>query len=196
MRLTFIWPPLAELECFLATRQYEDIWRRDGVRIVRALQRHAGLRFRQQEIRVQIHDGVSMAGTDTEPVLLNVQNVSDNDKRAALMHELGHMLLRGHQILPSVEDTEQWLLETERYLHLFLWDAYEEAYGADFVQWYIDNVQLRAAQTSDHDRLTLLLTLAKLPRAERRRDLQRILAEHAGLPPARHSSRRENGVLE
>lgn len=71
------------------------LWlREDGARIERCLESCTGLRFQQRMIEATVHEGQSMSGTTTRPMRLNIRNNTLNKKRIALVHELGHRLLR------------------------------------------------------------------------------------------------------
>lgn len=97
MKLIFIYPAgIENLELFLATHAYEDIWNQDGSRIIKQMCHYTHLDFLQPEIEVLVHDGQSMSGMKGVPMRLSVHNTSLFEKRNALIHELSHRLLFGN----------------------------------------------------------------------------------------------------
>lgn len=122
---------------FLATKQYEAIWHDDATKIVEAFHEITNLEFKQRQIKVKVHDGGSVSGAAHKPMRLNVNNRTIDEKRAALLHELGHRLLGGNGINSMFGADTEFVEDEERRLGLFIFDVYKRVYGQSFVQSYI-----------------------------------------------------------
>ena len=85
-----------------AVREYQDIWRREGQRIVDAMERTTGLRFEAGPIGVVVYEGPSNSGFRERPMRLGAR-YSTATKRATLVHELAHRLI-GELVPASFED--------------------------------------------------------------------------------------------
>ena len=137
MKLTFLSiEDLLRFDLIMATSAYERIWKQDGEKIRHVFKKHTGLKFQQKEIKVTVHDDVSMSGTLTKPMRLNTRNYTLSTKRFALVHELGHRLLSGNQLGSREEDEQKYIDEEHRRLYLFEGDVIKELYGPEiFHEW-------------------------------------------------------------
>jgi len=137
MKLLFIYPKdRMNLGLTLATAAYEKIWLKDGERIQQVLARYTGLHFQQKEIRVEVHDGVSLSGTLDTPMRLNLRNDTLHLKCFALIHELGHRLLSGNGIGSKEEDDDEFVEEEHMRLYLFEGEVIQALYGNGvYAEW-------------------------------------------------------------
>lgn len=150
MKLRFVYPSLDQLGIFLATKQYEDIWLHDEDKIVKAFHALTGLNFQQRQISVRVHNGQSMSGSRYWPMRLNVNKQTLDEKKAVLLHELGHRLLGGNGINSPIDDKDESTEDEERRLGLFIFDVYEAVYGMDFVKTYVAHAKAIVTTNGDN----------------------------------------------
>ncbi|MBI3572501.1 hypothetical protein HY091_03155 [Candidatus Kaiserbacteria bacterium] len=82
-------------------KEFETIWRADGDKIVSQLQSVTGLAFREREINAAVFSGPSHSC----PLALRAESDFIN-KRATLIHELGHRILRGRANMKRLSKLE------------------------------------------------------------------------------------------
>ncbi len=92
-----------------AAEEYRAIWAAEGARMIAALEAATGLSFPEAPVEVIVYEGVSWAGLGGRPMRLRASYSAD-EKRAALVHELGHRLI---EPLP-------WRAERDEHRTLFL----------------------------------------------------------------------------
>ena len=102
-----------------AAREYGEIWRDDGVKMVDALESVSGLRFDDTSIRAIVLEAPSSSGFREIPMRLRA-SYPPATKGATMMHELGHRLQGRFFRFPD---------EDHPYLFLFLYDAWVRAFG-------------------------------------------------------------------
>jgi hypothetical protein len=143
-----------------AAEEYRALWARDGARIVEAMERVSGLRFREFEIPVLVVAGASSSGYGERPVRMRA-SYPEPTKRATLIHELGHRL-----------QSHLFRQEEEEHPPLFLWlyDVWVDLYGKPFADAQVV-VERRRRGIVDYDRAwreTLALDAAARAAAWRR----------------------------
>jgi hypothetical protein len=124
VRITFA----AQGDSFVsAAREYEQLWARQGPKIVHAMEEVSGLAFvnatfADTAITAIILEAPSNSGFRESPMRLRASYPLDT-KRATLIHELGHRLQSG-----------LFRREEEEHGPLFLWlyDVWVRLYGRDF----------------------------------------------------------------
>jgi hypothetical protein len=124
VRITFA----AQCDSFAsAAREYEQLWAREGPKIVHAMEEVSGLAFvnatfADTAITAVILEAPSNSGFRESPMHLRASYPLDT-KRATLIHELGHRLQSG-----------LFRREEEEHGPLFLWlyDVWVRLYGRDF----------------------------------------------------------------
>ncbi len=125
MPLAINFYPESDLEDFApSVSEYERIWNEDGERIIRALESHAGLQFRETVINAVVGDGIS----HSHPLFLRY-SLSSADKRVTLVHELGHRLL--YKRVPGMGTVSS--LGHHKYLFLILGDVLGALYGKEYL---------------------------------------------------------------
>jgi hypothetical protein len=123
VRVTFI----AEADRFGdAATEYTALWTQEGVRIIAAMERAAGIRFDAPPyadiaITAMVFEGVSNSGYRGRPMRLRA-SYPEPTKRATLVHELGHRLQGG---VAGSEDEHEVLF-------LWLYDVWVGLWGQAF----------------------------------------------------------------
>jgi hypothetical protein len=111
-------------------KEYENIWREDGEKIVKAWKRVTGLTFDETHINALIFEGIS----HSHPLSLRFDREFER-KKSILVHELGHRLLY-KKVKGGREATS---LELHKLLFLVLYEVFTDLYGKDFadsaVEW-------------------------------------------------------------
>ena len=124
LKLTFS----AEADSFRgAVHEYDSLWTQDGLRITRALETAAHLRFAEigdTVIRAIVFEGGSSSGYRETPMRMRASYPLAT-KKATLMHELGHRL-QSDLFRASEND--------HPFLFLWLYAAWVDAYGEDFAR--------------------------------------------------------------
>jgi hypothetical protein len=124
VHITFV----AQSDTFAAAaREYEEIWAREGDRIIAAMEEASGLTFvypafADTAITAIVFEGVSNSGYRDEPMHLRASYPPDT-KKATLIHELGHRLQAG--LFRRGE-------EEHGPLFLWLYDVWVKLYGQAF----------------------------------------------------------------
>lgn len=105
-----------------AAQEYEELWAKEGARIVEVMERLSGLEFESGPIMATVIERPSFSGYKDKPMRLRA-SYPPNTKRAALTHEIGHRLL---------SDIANKDFEDHPVLFLFLYDAWVELWGKEF----------------------------------------------------------------
>ena len=134
-RVTLTFTPETETPAFeAAAAEYRSIWAAEGVRVIEAMERITTLRFPQKNIKVQVFEGPSNASLlfnragvpvgSRDPMRFRASYSADN-KKGALVHELGHRMNLNLRTRPQD-------LDEHRLLFLYLYDLYVDLYGKEF----------------------------------------------------------------
>jgi len=107
-----------------AVDEYRAIWAAEGNRIVEGMEQISKLKFPDKSVKVQIYEGPSFSGRFGGPMRLRASYQAD-EKKATLVHELGHRM--NAQLTTRPQD-----LDEHRLLFLYLYDLYVDLYGKDF----------------------------------------------------------------
>lgn len=124
-----------------AAEEYRRIWEQEGQRMVDTLESTSGATFPAAPIEVHIVNGNSMMSFDGRTMRLRA-NHSPEQKRAVLLHELGHRLAFSYPRTAELDD--------HRLLFLFLYDAYCDLYGASFADLMVA-AERRSTHGYDYD---------------------------------------------
>ena len=141
-----------------ATKEYQDIWKSEGKRIIEAMERISGVRFTEREIQAIVYEGVSWSGFLNEPMKLRASYPTDV-KKATLVHELGHRLL-----LPIPKTKE---MDEHRVLFLVLYDIWESLYGRDFADRMVEVEKRRKGVYDYESAWKWALSMSKNERAKK-----------------------------
>ena len=107
-----------------ATKEYQEIFQKDGQKIIDAFEEIGGKKFKETKIDVLVYEGISTSGRKNEPMKLRASYPHDV-KKATLIHELGH------RFLFDCEDNEKEL-DSHQILFLILYDIWTKLYGTKF----------------------------------------------------------------
>ncbi len=108
--------------------EYEDIWRRDGKRIVREIEKVSGLEFKENKINAIVYE--SSLPSRSIPLSLKA-SIPLDIKPGLLVHELCHRLLSGNRVRVKAKEYKDLPLEIHKVLNLILYDAVLNLYGKD-----------------------------------------------------------------
>ena len=124
MRINF-YPEQDNPEFEKAAEEYKKLWKEDGNRIVTAIEKISGLKFKEKIINAVTCDDVSYS----VPLKLE-SNLSFENKKGSLVHELIHRLIVGNNLKFdfSYEDPN-WNAEVHKQVDLILYDIWVELYG-------------------------------------------------------------------
>lgn len=131
-------PDSDKQEFIEGAKEYQDIWDKEGAKIVETMERISGLKFTEKVINAITFEGISRR----YPLCLR-SSYSHEIKKATLIHELGHRLLTGNGIVEAGDPKTQ-ALKTHKCLNLILYDIWEELYGEEFAK--------RSVEVEWHDR--------------------------------------------
>jgi len=120
-----------------ALKQYEEIWKTDGERIVAAWETITGYQFRETFVNAIIWGA---KGGRSHALTLTSLRKSIEEKKNHLVHELGHRIL----YMPRREAFKRTgiknidsSLENHKLLDLVLYDVYESVYGKEFADYCV-----------------------------------------------------------
>lgn len=131
MEIEFI--PESDKEGFIkAAEEYKNIWEKEGERIMAKFEEISGLKFIESKITAIVFEGISNSGIiDVSPMKLRA-SYPLKEKKATLIHELGHRLLFQHGIKRSKK------LGNHQILYLILYDIWVDLYGKDFADQQVE----------------------------------------------------------
>jgi hypothetical protein len=113
-----------------AADAYRRLWAEEGSRITQELEQRTTLTFVGRTIPAVVFEGPSSSGNRDVPMRLRASYTAD-EKKSALVHELGHRLIAQLAIRPAD-------LDEHRVLNLFLYDAWESLWGKDFADRQVE----------------------------------------------------------
>ena len=156
-----------------ATREYQDIWKSDGQRMIEAMEAVSGLKFAETEIPAIVYEGTSFSGSRNAPMKLRASYPIDT-KKATLIHELGHRLLS------DVPKTAE--LDDHRLLFLVLYDIWVKLYGKAFADEQVAVEKLRKGRYDYESAWQWALSLSEKDRAAKFQEQVRKMSNGKKLP--------------
>ena len=117
-----------------AVEKYQEIWRKEGKRIVKIMEKVSGLKFKESFINAIVFQ--AKFPSQSCPLCLKA-DYPDEQKVSFLIHELTHRLLAGNGIRPQQEkfkSEEEKKLAVHKILYLILYDIWVELYGEKFAK--------------------------------------------------------------
>ncbi len=117
-----------------AAKEYAKIWEEEGRRITEAIEKVSRLKFREKVINAVTFGGISYS----TPLRLQ-SNLSKEDKKGTIVHELCHRLLVGNNIKLKGKITEKnFDLEAHRLVYLILYEIWTELYDEEFAKKQVE----------------------------------------------------------
>lgn len=124
------YPYCDKLELVEAAKEYIQIWEKDGKKIVETIEKVAGQKFKFKIIRVIVYEGTC----HSYPLRLRA-SLAENDKKAAIIHEIIHINLsdQTNELLKKkkVQDPHQ-------FTNLILYDIWLDLYGKSFADEQVE----------------------------------------------------------
>jgi len=112
-------------EHFEATKEYQNIWDKEGIKIIEAIQKKCGLSFKEGIVRAIIFEGASRSN----PLKLRSSYNADN-KKSVLVHELVHRILVDNNIkIPGGANFKE---DLHKAIYLVLYDIWADLFGENF----------------------------------------------------------------
>lgn len=143
MNVLFKPTPEQSFEFTLALYRYQRFWEEHEVAILDSFFRHTGLKFRQRQITVRMHNlSRSASGYKNKPMLLNPYASSDQIG-PGLMHEFAHRLLGGNGINVG---GRAYAYHAHRYIDLFLYDVWKDVLGKEAADAELASERSRARE--------------------------------------------------
>ena len=114
-----------------ATKEYEAIWQAEGDRVIKAMEKVSGLKFKETEIETIVFEGVSRSGYPGESPMKMRASYTADTKKATLIHELGHRHISQIEKRPEGIDEHSVLF-------LILYDIWVDLYGEKFAKEQVE----------------------------------------------------------
>src|SRR5688572_11869969 len=114
-----------------ATKEYQALWQSEGDKIINAIEKVSGLKFKETEFETIVFEGVSRSGRPGgSPMKMRASCTADT-KKATLVHEIGHR---------HISQLENWPddLDPHKVLFLILYDVWVELYGKKFADEQVE----------------------------------------------------------
>ena len=146
-----------------ATKQYQEIWKAEGSKMIAAMEAVAGMKFPDREISVIIFEGASSSGYKDKPMKLRA-SYPEEVKKATLIHELGHRL---NVQLEKRPDN----IDEHRILFLYLYEVWTKLYGRDFADRMVAVEKKRKGLYDYESAWNWALALTKDERAAKLREI-------------------------
>jgi len=107
-------------------QEYQDIWDKDGNRIIEAIESISGLKFKENEINAIVY--VSSLNSRSFPLSL-IADIPLTIKPGLLVHELCHRILSGNRLIIRAKKYKDLSLEIHKVLNLIFYDILIDLYG-------------------------------------------------------------------
>jgi len=112
-------------ELVKALNEYENLWNKDGEKIMEAFEEVGGGKFLVKNIQVVVYEGISKSGYRDKPMMLRA-SYSIEQKRSMFIHELGHRFIESKTIPKGVDVHE--------ILNPIIYKVWVKAYGEEFAK--------------------------------------------------------------
>jgi hypothetical protein len=116
-----------------AIDEYKKLWKKEGEKIVKAIEKISNLKFQETEINAIVYFGI--LPSRSRPLCLTVKD-SKERRLSILIHELGHRIISGNI---RRRKTKSIPMDAHKLLDLILYDIWVELYGRKFadnaVEW-------------------------------------------------------------
>lgn len=128
MQINF-YPSWDKPEYEKAAKEYAGIWKEEGKKITETIERISGMKFSQNIINAVTYNNTSFSS----PLRLQ-SNLSNEEKKATIVHELCHILFIGNGMWIKEKTWEQFETESHKRVYLILYDIWTELYGEGFAK--------------------------------------------------------------
>jgi len=118
------YPESDKKEYIKAAKEYQDIWQKEGPKIIKVIEKYSGLPFKTKIINALTFEGVSRS----TPLQLR-SSYNSNRKKGALIHELTHRLLIDNNFW--FPDEKNFIEELHKVIDLILYDIWADLLGKD-----------------------------------------------------------------
>ncbi len=139
LKITFF-PDSDKQEFVDATKHYQQIWDKEGKKIVRVIEKVSNLKFTEKIINAVVLEG---GASLSHPLGLRASYPLEV-KKATLIHELCHRLMTGNNIKFRFESFVNRPVEIHKILNLILYDIWVKLYGKDFADRNVEVERQRA----------------------------------------------------
>lgn len=117
--------PESDKEEFIkAAREYQEIWDKEGKKIIETIEKISGLKFKTKFINAVTFGGISYS----LPLRLE-SSYKPKFKRAVLVHELCHRLLVDNGVKIKSISKADFTFKVHRIIYLVLYDIWVQLYG-------------------------------------------------------------------
>lgn len=164
MHITFH-PESDYLDLSSSIKEFEEIWKAEGEKIVKVWEQNTGLKFKETVINAIVFDGIS----HSHPLSLRY-NYDLNRKKSVLVHELGHRILYKRVRGMGKASSE----DHHKFLFLVLYEVFVELYGEAFAE---DAVLWDSNLPRDEYKIAWEWAL-KFPKDERKKMFNEIIEKH------------------
>ncbi len=148
-----------------ATKEYRVLWQAEGDRMIKALEKVSGLKFKETEFETIVFEGISRSGyPGGSPMKMRASYTADT-KKATLIHELGHRHISQLEKRPSDIDEHSVLF-------LILYDIWVDLYGKKFADAQVEIEKGRRGPYPAAWEYSL-----KMTRKERKRKFREIVSQ-------------------
>ena len=114
-----------------ATKEYQFLWQAEGDRMIAAMEKVSGLKFKETEFGAIVFEGVSRSGRPGGAPMKMRASYSPDTKKATLIHEIGHRHISQLTKRPDGIDEHSVLF-------LILYDIWVELYGKKFADEQVE----------------------------------------------------------
>lgn len=119
--------------------KYQEIWEREGEKIVEVVEKISGLKFKESFINAIVFQ--AKFPSQSYPLCLKADYPEDR-KISFLIHELSHRLLAGNGVGPrqkKFKSEKSKKLAVHKILYLILYDIWTELYGEKFAKESVES---------------------------------------------------------
>ena len=113
--------------------EYENLWKEEGKKIVKAIEKISNLKFQETEINAIVYFGTLPSRSKTLCLM-----IKDSKERrlSILIHELGHRIISANIRRRKIKSIS---MDAHKLLDLILYDIWVELYGKKFadnaIEW-------------------------------------------------------------
>lgn len=113
-----------------AAKEYAQVWAEEGDKIVAAIEKISGLKFKEKIINAVIHEYTS----NSNPLYFQA-GISAKHKKGTITHELCHRITVGNHVEAQADYWHpNYTLEVHKLTDLILYDVLVELYGEEFAK--------------------------------------------------------------